>query len=399
MAGNSKPNLLYVVHRVPFPPNRGDRIRSYNALKFLASRTNVWLACLADEPLDSGCLEELNMLCRNVCIEHLNPTRYIRGICSLAMGNSATEGMFYSSRLNSTIADWCQRVQFDGVVGFCSSVAPYLKQSHLNGIPKIVDLVDVDSQKFSEYAMNAKGLKKFLYRLESKRLRSLEITIGSECEGVTLVTEPEADIYRAMAPDAHVRAATNGIDLEYFDVHASTQSVKQNATCLFVGALDYLPNVNGIDWFCSNVWPSVKAKCPESKLLIVGRNPVEKVKKLADLPGVEVFGSVPDVRPYYQQASVAIAPLQIARGLQNKVLEAMAMKTAILSTPHAVEGIEINGSQVTVASGEDKWIESLLGLFNDQKKRDEIADAGYKFVRDHHCWEKCLQPVADLLGI
>ncbi len=399
MTNSSKPNVLFVVHRVPYPPDRGDRIRSYHVLKFLASRANVWLGCLADEPLHPDCETELNSHCQDVQIEHLNPSRYIHGAWSLATGRTATEGMFYSPRLMAGMANWCREVNFDAAIGFCSSVAPYLKIPQLKNVPKLIDLVDVDSEKFADYSINSSGIKSFLYHLEAKRLRSLEKSLGEQCQGVTLVTEPEAEIYRAFAPDAQVRAATNGIDLEFFDVQNSDVQDTEPSTCLFVGALDYPPNVDGIKWFCSQVWPTVKKEHSASQLLIVGRNPTSEVQALNQLSGVDVFANVPDVRPYYHRASVSIAPLHLARGLQNKVLEALAMKTAVLSTPDAVEGIGLQNEQVMIASDPDDWSNALVKFFRDHEHRNSIAEAGYQFVRDRHCWSSCLEPVAELLGI
>ncbi len=399
MKKDSKPNLLFVVHRVPFPPDRGDRIRSYHVLKFLASRANVWLACLADEPLHPDCKTELQSHCQGVQIEHLNTSRYIHGAWSLASGRTATEGLFYSHRLMSGISKWCREVKFDAAIGFCSSVAPYLKIPQLQNVPKLIDLVDVDSEKFADYSTNSSGIKSVLYNLEAKRLRSLEISLGEQCQGVTLVTEPEADIYRSFAPGAQVRAATNGIDLDFFDVEGSYAESKDPSTCLFVGALNYPPNIDGIKWFCNQVWPTVIKEHSASQLLIVGRNPTPDVQALGKLPGVKVFANVPDVRPYYHQASVSIAPLHLARGLQNKVLEALAMKTAVLSTPHAVEGIGLETHQVMIASDPSDWSRALINFFRNHEQRNSFAEAGYQFVRDRHCWSSCLEPVAELLGI
>lgn len=394
-----KKNLLFVVHRVPYPPDRGDRIRSYNLLKFLAAHANVWLATLADEPLHPDCESELQHLCRDVRIEHLNNSRYLRGIFSLATGASATEGIFYSKSLRSMIQRWCGEVQFDAAVGFCSSVAPYLEISELRNVPKYVDLVDVDSEKFFAYAANATGIKKRFYQMEAKRVRSLEKRLGRECRGITLVTEPEADLYRQFAPAANVKAATNGIDLDYYQFKNHPKNALSTPTCLFVGALNYPPNSEGIEWFCRNAWPQVLVKTKDARLLIVGRNPTPEVSALNDLEGVEVLANVPDVRPYYQLATVAIVPLRIARGLQNKILEAFAMKTAVLSTPEAIEGIDLAANQAVVATTAEEWITELTELFHNALKREKLTTAAYDFVATRHSWSNCLQPVADLLEL
>lgn len=396
---NSKRNLLYVVHRVPYPPDRGDRIRSFHLLKFLAERANVWLATLSDEPLHPDCLPELNRLCKVVRVESVSKLRYLRGAFSLAKGRSATEGMFASSVLKKTISEWCQTVSFDAAIGFCSSVAPYLDLPELRNVPKVIDLVDVDSEKFFQYADNATGLKKHLYRLEANRVRNLEVELGKRCRGITLVTEPEVEIYRSFAPDANVQSATNGIDLDYYQSDEPEGLSSNQPTCLFVGALNYPPNIEGIRWFSKNVWPSVKQQSTNAELLIVGRNPVPEVKELARLDGVSVLANVPDVRPYYQKAHVAIAPLHIARGIQNKVLEALAMRRAVLATPAAIEGIDLDQNLVTVASSAEEWSHALLKLFENESQRTTMVEAAFQYVEDRHSWDHCLQPFADLLQI
>lgn len=396
---SSSRNFLFVVHRVPFPPDRGDRIRSYHLLRYLSSLGNVWLATLADEPLHPQCLSELRSHSERLQICFLNSTRYLRGAWSLSTGRSATEGIFHSSELQKVVCAWSRQVQFDAAIGFCSSVAQYLDIPELKNTPRVIDLVDVDSEKFAEYSRKARGLKRLLYAIEARRLRRLEVQLGLDCDGITLVTEPEAAIYRTLVPEANVKSVTNGIDLDYYSGNVQQSQPDGNQTCVFVGALDYPPNIDGLEWFCKEVWPQVQVRCPTSRLLIVGRNPAPEVKRLARLPGVQLLPNVPDVRPYYQQACVAIAPLRITRGLQNKVLEGFAMRTAVLSTPNAVEGIDVSEEHVVVESEAEKWVEALITLFTDEAKRRSFGEAGYQFVEANHSWASCLQPFAELLNI
>lgn len=402
-------NILFVVHRVPFPPDRGDRIRSFHLLKFLASRANVWLATLSDEDVAPESLKELKSYCNEVSIEPLNLTRYAQGALTLACGSSATEGLFLSKRLKRTIKNWTSKVQFDAVVGFCSSVAPYLDLPEFESVPKYVDLVDVDSEKFFEYAATKGGAKGLLYGIEAKRVRKLESRLGRECAGVTFVTEPESEIYRSFMPTANIRYAINGIDLDYFDCHEQHHAENSQAelkppetdsqNCIFVGALDYLPNIQGILWFYKSVWPEIQKRFPQASLQIVGRNPAQEITALDSQMNVQVHANVPDVRPYYHAASVAIAPLIIARGLQNKILEAFAMRTPVVSTPNAVEGVSINREHAMIASDPQEWVDCIDQLFQSEPDRTRYANAGYDFVKKNHSWETCLQPFAELLNI
>ncbi|MDB4731934.1 glycosyltransferase, partial [bacterium] len=251
--------------------------------------------------------------------------------------------------------------------------------------------------------------KGLLYGIEAKRVRKLETRLGRECAGVTFVTEPESEIYRSFMPTANIKFAVNGIDLDYFDcdkqhyvdgdkIHAK-QSEADVHNCLFVGALDYPPNVQGLLWFQEHVWPTIQQRFPRSGLQIVGRNPAPEIVALDHHMNIQIHANVPDVRPYYYAASVAIAPLKIARGLQNKILEAFAMKTPVISTPYAVEGLSIKSEHAMIASEPQEWVNCINQLFHSEADRTKYANAGHDFVKTNHSWETCLQPFAELLNI
>lgn len=389
--------ILYLVHRVPYPPNRGDRIRSYHLLRYLAERAEVHLATLADEPVPTTTVTELNRLCKAVAIEPLGATRWLRAATSLATGGSATEGLFRSAALRSKIRDWARRKPFDAVVVFCSSMMQYADMGELSGLPVVVDLVDVDSQKFYDYAHVRRGPKRWLYQWEGRRLRKLEQSLPTRVRAVTLVSEAEADIYRAFCPNACTLAIPNGVDLEYFQPRDPSSP---RPRCVFVGALDYPPNIEGIRWFCREAWPLILNNCPQATLAVVGRNPDPTVAKLAELPGVEVHASVPDIRPHLADASVTVAPLQIARGVQNKVLEAMAMARPVIASPGAAEGLHVvAGSDLLIASTAEEWASAVCGTLNDTQRQQALGAAGRRFVESRHDWEHCLGRFAEVLPL
>ena len=392
----SQPNILFLVHRVPYPPNRGDRIRSYHVLKQLANCGKVYLATLADEPLEPGTTETLALYCQSVAIEPLTGQRWLRAIGSLASGQSATTGLFYSLRLRKAIQGWCAQLSFDAVVVFCSSMTSYLDIEGLNTIPVIADLVDVDSQKFLDYARSSRGLQAWLYRFEGKRLQRVERKLCQRAQAVTLVSEAEANIFRSACPNDKTSVVKNGVDLEYF--RPAVQSPKLRH-CVFVGALDYWPNIDGIGWFCREIWPQIRRQHPTATLAIVGRQPVPAVRQLAAIEGVQVLGSVPDVRPHVAEAAIAIVPLRLARGIQNKVLEAMAMEKPVIASLAALEGLDITvGEQALAAESTAEWITSIDSLFRNPQRGIELGIAGRRFVETEHHWETCLSPLNDLLG-
>ena len=396
----SRPNVLYIVHRIPYPPNRGDRIRSYHLLKFLAERANVWLACLADEPPEQDALGVLNQICRGVRVEMLGPQRWVQAAVSFARGRSATEALFYSRCLRHDIREWCRQVEFDSIVAFCSSTAPYLEIPELQSIPLITDLVDVDSQKFLDYARDSRGLKRLLFQMEGQRLQRLERRLGSRSDLITVVTQTEADIFSSFADPGPLQVVGNGIDLEHYDGTSEGDSaVREEIDCLFVGALDYRPNIDGIRWFCHEVWPLLVRERPEASLTIVGRRPAPVVTDLARLKGVTVHADVPDVRPYYKQARVAVAPLIIARGVQNKVLEAMALRTPVIASPQALDGINLNhGEHAICVDTPGDWVCSIINTLKCPRTRRRLSNSGREFVESNHCWPVCLTPIVPFLN-
>ncbi len=401
----ARPSVLFLVHRVPYPPDRGDRIRSYHLLEFLAKRADVSLGFLHEGPLSEQTLPSLQPFCQRIAAVPLGRMgRWISGCASLATGGTATEGLFSSGQLRQTIDRWRSQCPFDVVVAFCSSMGPYAQSKGLSDVPLILDLVDVDSQKFLDYAGGASWPKSWLYRLEGLRLRRLEVSLGQHAEAVTLVSEAEAELYRSFAGDARVVAAGNGVDLDYFSPQGSLSGSKEDADeeiegrCAFVGAMDYRANIDGVSWFCESVWPRVRREQPQATFVIVGRDPAPAVVKLGELPGVEVTGSVPDVRPHVRRASVVVAPLRVARGIQNKVLEALALGKAVLASPQALEGIALTpGEHALQVDSADDWAESLVGLFADPGRRRQLGLAGRQFVEAEHTWEARLKPFGELL--
>jgi glycosyltransferase involved in cell wall biosynthesis len=265
--------------------------------------------------------------------------------------------------LEEVLQDWSARAPYQAVLASSSSLAPYLRTPALEHVPAVVDLIDVDSQKWFDYAQSLRGPKSWLFRLEGRRV---------------------------------VMPVGNGVDLDYFQPRPEASE----HGCVFVGALDYLPNVEGIDWFCRAIWPAVRLRHPDATLALVGRRPAPAVARLAAIPGVELVGQVPDVRPYLAGAAVSIAPLRIARGIQNKVLESLAMAKATLVSPQALLGLQAQpGDHLATASTPAEWIERLSHLLDDAALRRRLGEARRQFVERHHDWDRCLTPLDKLLPL
>jgi sugar transferase (PEP-CTERM/EpsH1 system associated) len=264
----------------------------------------------------------------------------------------------------------------------------------LKAIPAVIDLVDVDSQKWLDYAAVSRSPRSWLYSLEGRRLRRLEQELPAKARAVTLVSEAEANLFRQFAGTGRILVVTNGVDLEYFQ---PAEEAKESG-CVFVGALDYLPNVDGIKWFCEAVWPEIHRFHPEARISLVGRRPTPAVRRLADLPGVNVVGQVPDVRPYYARAAVVVAPLRLARGVQNKLLEALAMGKALVASSATLAGLKTQADvHLLRADSADEWQKAIRQLLGDRSLRQRFGAAGRRYVEENHNWDRCLELLAEVL--
>jgi sugar transferase (PEP-CTERM/EpsH1 system associated) len=395
-AGAPRLRVLYLTHRLPFPPDKGDRIRCYHTLKYLSAGAEVHLACLADEPVPAAALAGLHRYCVRVAAVPVGgPVRWLRGLATLAVGRTVTEGVFASAALAATLRAWGREQRFDVCLASASSLVPYLRLRELRDVPAVVDLVDVDSQKWLDYAAGTRGPRAWLYRTEGRRLRRLEQQLPSWARGIVLTTPVEVALYEEFAGAGKAQVVCNGVDLDYFRPGPPVLE----PVCTFVGALDYRPNVEGVSWFARHVWQEVRRRCPAARLLLVGRRPAPAVAELAEVAGIELVGEVPDVRPHLGRAAVALVPLRLARGVQNKLLEALAMGKAVVSSPLCVAGLGVtNGDHLVTATTPAEWADAVLRLFDDSALRGRLGAAGRRYVEDHHRWEACLAPLGELLA-
>lgn len=382
--------ILFVAHRVPYPPDKGDRIRSYHLLAHLARHGPVDLIYPADEPMDNATAEALGRLCRRVeAVPIRRLDRWVRTAWSLLIGRSLTEGYFTSVRLRSMVTQWLKKIQYDTIFCFSSGALPNLSVDGLDN-RLIIDLVDVDSQKWDDYSRRERGPRASIFRLEARRVAELERSAG-RARVVSLATNREAELYRSICPAARVEVVQNGVDLDYYRPVGSFVDTNR---LVFVGQLDYHANVISLSWFCRQVWPAIRAAIPTATFRIVGRNPTLTIRQLSEQAGIEVVGSVADVRPELTNARIVVVPLLVARGVQNKVLEAMAMGRAIVASPEALEGISLtlNRDAIAAATVED-WVRSITYLWTDEQGRKVIGEAARRFVECNHRWESTLSRI------
>jgi polysaccharide biosynthesis protein PslH len=389
---DARPRVLYVTHRVPYPPDKGDRIRNYHVLRELAKVARVWLAALADEPVTDTQHIELNKLCERVAILPAGGKgRWVKAGLSLLAGKSLSEGLFDEAKLADQLTAWAKETTFHSTLISASSLARYQQLPALAKTPAHVDLVDVDSQKWFDFADATRGPKSWLYRTEGKRVRKLEQRLANRAGTLSLVSKAETDVFNGFTKPNAAITATNGVDLAYFH---PMDTVPPLPACAFVGAMDYFPNIDAAVWFATEIFPHVRASYPEAQFHIIGRKPTVEVLKLGTLPGVKVLGTVPDVRPHVATARLAVCPIRVARGLQNKVIEAMAMAKPTLSAPAAMAALHaIPGVHLVRPTTVQEWVKEICELWLDIDRRAELGKAARKYVEDYHDWPKCLAPL------
>jgi sugar transferase (PEP-CTERM/EpsH1 system associated) len=397
-------NILMIAQRLPYPPDKGEKIRSFHELRYLADRHDVWCACLIDDPADVEHVEPLRQWCRELAAFRVRRWRALgRAGLNLLAGGTMTEGYFRSRRLASVIAHWSDRVQFDAVLAFSSSIARY--GLTVPARRRVVDLCDVDSQKWAAYAERKRVPAQWLLTTEARRLARREWYLAAAYDAATVISDQEAALFEqagesigADAPGAErarVSVFGNGIDLEAFH---PPETPPTESIVGFVGTMNYPPNVEAVEWFADRVWPAIRHALPDARFMIVGRSPSRRVHALAAVPGVEVTGTVLDVLPYLHKMQVCVAPLQMVHGLANKVLQAMACATPVVATSAVARAVGATPGRDIVAVDEPQAFGTqVLALLEDQDGAARLGAAARQFVEVHCQWDHQLAKLEQLL--
>lgn len=388
-------HLLFLSHRIPYPPNKGDKIRSYHLLKHMCQHYHVHLGTFIDDEDDWQYVEKVKALCGETYFGRLNPsTARIGSLTGMLSGRPLTLDYYRDAGLKRWVAGVLQQHKVERFLVFSSAMAQFVP-GQASGT-RVIDFVDIDSDKWTQYADKKSWPMSMVYRREARKLLEYERRIAGEFDASLFVSPAEAAMFRSMAPEfAHkIGAFSNGVDTEYFSPeHALANPYAAGEVgIVFTGAMDYWPNVDAVEWFAKEVFPAVLKQHPAAVFYIVGSKPTAQVQALAALPGVRVTGRVEDVRPYIAHARMAVAPLRIARGIQNKVLEGMAMAQVVAVTPQALEGISATpGAELLLA--EDAA--ALTATVNAQLARPNptMGAAARDLVIAHYGWASNLASV------
>jgi sugar transferase (PEP-CTERM/EpsH1 system associated) len=380
--------ILYVCHRFPFPPKRGGKIRPFNMIRHFSEKHDVTVASLArsDEEAREG--EGIAPHCARFEMAQVsNPVQVARMVARLPTLVPSSLGFFYSPDLARRIRELLRSTRFDLIFVHCSSVAQYV--ADVRGIPKILDFGDMDSQKWLEYAQYKPFPLSMGYWLEGTKMLREEKRLAARFDMCTATTRAEWETLKGYGVDVPTDWFPNGVDADFF---TPDETPYDPDTISFIGRMDYYPNQECMAGFCATTLPLLREKRPNIKLTIVGADPSPGVRKLGELPGVTVTGSVPDVRPYVRASAAMVAPLNIARGTQNKILEAMAMGVPVVTSGAAAGGVDAqNVEHFLVADTPSGYADAILRILDDPAERRRLAVAGRERMLTNHAWPNSMR--------
>lgn len=398
-----KPTLLYLCHRIPYPPNKGDKIRSFHLLKHLSKKYRVILGAFIDTDEDWEYTPKLDEWCEDTYFLRLNPTlAKIKSLTGLYTGQALTLPYYYDARMARWIKSVISKQNIDTILIYSSAMAQYVLDPAYRSARRIIDLVDVDSDKWRQYSEKKNWPMNWVYQREANKLFAFERNTINILDYSFFVSSKEAGMFTRMAPETTRKVGffNNGVDTQRFSPELDFPSPYPDGgqAIAFTGAMDYWPNEDAVVWFAQEVFNRLKRSWPKALFYIVGSNPTEQVVALGNIEGVVVTGKVDDVRPYIKHAAAIVAPMRIARGIQNKVLEGMAMARPVVVTSMGLEGIDADdGSEVLIADDVEEFVSKIDSILEQADKDLEMA-ARNKVCMDF-TWEKSLPKIDRQLRI
>jgi sugar transferase (PEP-CTERM/EpsH1 system associated) len=396
--------ILFLSHRVPYPPDRGDRIRSWNILKAMARLAPTHVVALADPADDPETgRAEIEAIAASLHIEPLTLTRWQAVATALLTGRPASVCAFASRALAARIDALLVEHPIRTIYAFSGQMAQFVPL-RLDGRRFVMDFVDMDSAKFVAFAAERRGLSAFANRMEARRLSAFEKRVAGRADLSLFVSAQEADLFgeRSGIDAGRIEVLENGIDLERFNPGHNFEAIETGGSPLivFTGQMDYRPNIEAVGIFAREAMPMIRSRYPKSVFAIVGRAPATEVKALSILPGVLVTGEVADTRDWLAAADIVVAPLRIARGVQNKVLEAMAMARPVVASPEAAHGIDVKyGHDLVVAKGSAAEARAVVDLLAAPERADELGRAARARVAERYGWDARMAGLPRILGL
>ncbi len=395
-------SALFLAHRIPFPPDRGDKIRSHYMVRAIARIKPVHVACFADNASEMAHEGDLAAIAQSYCLVRRHKSINVSGAEALLTRKPISLTSFYDKKIADYVRTVIDKFNVTTIFVFSGQMAQYVPQDYSGRL--IVDFVDMDSEKFASYAKDGQHPMRYIYSREARLLRKFEIEIANRANVSTFVSNNEVEVFRKNAPKCtgNVQTLSNGIDTSFYDPRSvalvSLTNEIGDSDILFTGQMDYPPNIEAVSRFATKILPQITAENPDARFIIVGRQPTEAVRALHDGDRVIVTGEVADVRPWLHGAKFVVAPLSVARGVQNKVLEAMAMEKPVFASSEAATGIDAeHGKHFFVSSDDDEMASQINAHFAMRKKVQAVGIAARRHVQDTMSWDAMLAKLPQLL--
>ena len=382
--------ILFLSQRVPYPPNRGDKITTWRLIERMQREHEVRILAFAHDDADVRAAKELEA--KGFPIETFAPRGKLRALPLVMTNTPMTLGVFGSSALQRKTDEWI--ADADMAYAYSSSMGAFFLRHE--GTPRVMHFAELDSDKWLQYAKKKRFPASWIYNREFRTLRAFETELAHSVDENVFCTPLEQAIFQGEIPGASSAVMRNGVDLEQY---TPAYDKAEPGHLVFVGVMNYYPNVEGCRWFCDEILPGVQERVPGARLSIVGSHPTPEVERLADRPGVEVTGFVDDPSDWLRRAVVSVAPLRIARGIQNKVLEAMAMGLPVVGTTSATQGVDGEpGRDFLVADDAPGQIDAVCDLLRDSERARQLGERARAFVEEHYDWETCLRPLDQIIA-
>lgn len=388
-------NILFLSHRVPFPPNKGEKIRSFHELRYLSGNHKIHLLSFCDHAEELSYAQELQKFCRTVTLIPLNrPVQCIRAAAAMLRGRPWSPGYFNSPRMYAALKDLMRKKSIDRIFVYCSSMAGYVED--IQGIPKILDFVDSDALKWRQYSEKRGAPSAWLYGYEARKLLQYERRLIQTFDHSVFVSSEELSGHKTEGLQDRVSFIQNGIDLDFFKPEPATSDIPGIA---FTGAMDYYPNIDGALYFANEIFPEIRKRCAGAQFFIIGSRPVKSIRRLASIPGITVTGTVDDVRPYLSKCCVAAVPLRIAQGIQNKILEALASGLPVVTTPIAAGSMgNTTELPVTLASSPTLFAKHVLDYLHKAPLSSATIKTARDYLSNHYSWHSNLAALNEILS-
>jgi len=398
-------NILFIAQRVPYPPNKGEKIRTFNQLKYLADKNHQISICAPlEQEQDLAYFHTLSeKYCEHVSYQSLS-NKVVRLLKGLLTGKALSVANFYSKKLQLKFDALLKEKDFDAIICTSSAMAEYIYKSksikELTSKPKLLmDFMDLDSDKWRQYADTSNWPMKWIYQREAKILAEYENKITHAFDSSFFIADAEVELFKSQTKSSgKVLTLGNGMDTNSF-VPAQSSPNNEAPVLLFTGVMDYKPNIDAVIWFVENAWQEILKEYPKARFTIAGMNPSINVKNLERITGIEVTGFVDDILPYYHQSDYFVAPFRLARGVQNKVLQGFACGLPVISTSMGAEGIDcIEDRDILIASTADEFLSCIKRLEDNSQLRESIKENALKLIHEKYSWEGKLHVLDEVLN-